>query len=159
MVGHLKTMTKLKPKHKAFAKEYVLNGGNATQAVKKVLKKKDDNVSAVTGARMLRNAKIQQEIANVSKSLADMIPDELITKRHIELLNKRDNIVIEGEVIDNGIETQAVSKGLEMAYKLKGAYAPEKSLNVNVEVNTENREKMIILAKEIASKLISDEIK
>lgn len=52
-------------------------------------------------------------------------PDKLLADLHFDLLNKKD---------ENGeVETTAVSKGLDMAYRLKGSYAPEKSVNVNIE--------------------------
>ncbi len=51
--------------------------------------------------------------------LEKALPDELLAKRHRELLNKREEKRDEPE-------TQAVTKGLDMAYKLKGSYAPEK---------------------------------
>lgn len=52
------------------------------------------------------------------KSLAEAIPDELLSKKHLELLKKKD---------ENGmIDVNAVKAGLDMGYKLKGSYAPEK---------------------------------
>lgn len=56
------------------------------------------------------------------------LPDKLIAKRHTELLNKREIIKQfngEGKMIDQP-DTQAVSKGLDMAYKIKGRYVNEK---------------------------------
>jgi hypothetical protein len=55
------------------------------------------------------------------------MPDSLLAKRHQELLNKRDE--------DGTPDTVAVTKALDMSYKLKGSYAPEKtsSLNLNIE--------------------------
>lgn len=62
-------------------------------------------------------------------------PDSVLAKRHRELLDKRDKIVVKEyedgkvvgeEVIDKGPETQAVTKALDMAYQLKGKYAPAK---------------------------------
>lgn len=52
------------------------------------------------------------------KAIADLIPDELLSEKHLALLNKQD---------ENGnIDVQAVKAGLDMGYKLKGSYAPEK---------------------------------
>ncbi len=67
--------------------------------------------------------------------LKQHLPDSALAKRHRELLNKQETRTnADGDVIDLGLDTQAVSKALDMAYKLKGAYAPEKSLNVNIEI-------------------------
>lgn len=72
------------------------------------------------------------------KELMDKhLSDRLLAKRHQELLNKREKVIIEHKVNGSDIykvlnqpETQAVSKGLDMAYKLKGKYAPEQHLVV-----------------------------
>ena len=50
--------------------------------------------------------------------IADMLPDDLLAEKHLALLNKID---AEGE-----IDVQAVKAGLDMGYKIKGTYAPEK---------------------------------
>lgn len=72
---------------------------------------------------------------------ADRFDDDLLFKRHEELLNKRDRAVISVEkngqkiyeLIDEP-DTHAVSKGLDMAYKIKDTYAPEKHLGLQVQV-------------------------
>lgn len=152
-------MTKLKPKDKAFAKEYVLNGNNAKEAVAKVEGITNGNYAKQKGHRQMKKPEIQAEIQKIAQSIADRIPDDLLIKRHKELLNKREYQTFEGESEDVGPDSQAVSKGLDMAYKLKGSYAAEKSLNVNVSINAENRDKIISLAKEVSNKLMEDEIK
>lgn len=67
------------------------------------------------------------------KILGKSLPDELLMERHRDLLNKQEvrikNNVSTGEIdtIPTGeIDIIAVSKGLDMAYKLKGKYAPDK---------------------------------
>ncbi len=78
------------------------------------------------------------------KDFADSIPDSLLSERHLELLNKREVHRIgygeseEWEMTDQP-DTQAVSKALDMAYKLKGSYAPEKSLNINIAVTDKEK--------------------
>lgn len=61
------------------------------------------------------------------------MPEDLIALRHTELLNKRARRNIKnakGEVIeydvDDGPDTLAVVKALELAYKLRGSFAAEK---------------------------------
>lgn len=63
--------------------------------------------------------------------LEEYLPDNDLMVAHKKLLNKQEYIAIgkkgEREVIPTGeIDPQAVGKGLDMAYKLKGRYAPEK---------------------------------
>ena len=66
------------------------------------------------------------------KTLADSIPDSLVNEKHLELLKRnqifvsrnKDDVV---EITDTGVgDVQAMRYGLDMAYKLKGSYAPEK---------------------------------
>lgn len=75
------------------------------------------------------------------------LPDKLLAKRHKELLDKRDQFVIKdaetGKVtdkVDMGPDTMAVTKGLDMAYKLKGSYAPEKSQALNLNIKGDIKE-------------------
>lgn len=65
------------------------------------------------------------------KELLDKyLPDKLLAEKHKELLTipLKKKRSVNGEVIfeEESLDVQAVSKGLDMAYKLKGAYAPEK---------------------------------
>lgn len=69
------------------------------------------------------------------------LPDGLLAKRHRELLNKREVFITkkkdgtqEVELIDQP-DTQAVSKGLDMAYKIKGRYSEEIGGDTNIQVN------------------------
>ena len=101
--------------------------------------KKTDKVTRTKGWEML---------------LKQHLPDSLLAKRHRELLNKREVHVIkkrngeeEVEVIDQP-ETQAVSKALDLAYKLKGSYAPEqkdiRKIVVNINPERKKQSDMII---------------
>lgn len=59
--------------------------------------------------------------------MEEQLPETKLAQRHTELLDKRDTIKIinadgSEELIDKGPETAAVTKGLEMAYKLRGSY-------------------------------------
>ena len=108
-------MDELRPKQKKFVKEYIKNGGNATQAVLDAqYKPNNKNTAGSIGSENLKKPKIQKAL----KSIADSIPDNLLTEKHLALLNREDDY--------GRIEAQAVSKGLDMAYKLKGSYAAEK---------------------------------
>lgn len=97
------------------------------------------------------------------EQLADAIPDMLLAERHLELLNKRDTYTYRTGTgkrskvhqVDLGPEVQAVTKGLDMAYKLKGSYAPEKStaLHVNIERRIEDKSEIEALRQEYEEKL------
>lgn len=146
----------LTKKESGFVKDYA-KSGNGTQAALNnydINSPNKINVAKSIASELLTKPDIQQAV----KSLADMIPDELLAKRHIELLNKREYRTIEGESEDIGPETQAVSKGVELGYKLKGSFAPEKSVSLNITHSTENRDKMTTLGKEIAKQLLNEEI-
>lgn len=61
----------------------------------------------------------------------EKIPDNMLAEKHQELLNKKEYIAIgkkgEREVVPTGeIDPNAVAKGLDMAYKLKRKYEPDK---------------------------------
>ena len=69
-----------------------------------------------------------------SKGFKDLLnkylPDKLLAEKHKDLLTvpikRRTYIKGDLESEEESLDTQAISKGLDMAYKLKGAYAPEK---------------------------------
>lgn len=136
-------MDELTKKQRGFVKDYI-ETGNATQSVKNNYDVSNDLTARVIGSENLT----KPNVINAIKSLSDRIPDELLIERHTELLNKREMTVYGGKdgqpvKIDLGPETQAVTKALDMSYKLKGYYAPEKTVNLNVEVGT-NKENLEI---------------
>ena len=84
------------------------------------------------------------------------LPDELLTKKHHQLLKKREykrvfnHVTGEYETVKtNEIDANAVAKGLDMAYKLKGSYAPEKREVVTASLS--DYLKHIATRREIAS--------
>ena len=54
--------------------------------------------------------------------LQECLPDELLVRRHAELLDKRKHVRIKNQLIDMGPDTSAVAKALDMAYRLRGKY-------------------------------------
>ncbi len=96
------------------------NNGNITKAMR------DAGYSEAT----LNNPKDLTEsdgYKELEKNYADSIPDKLVKEKHKALLNRVDD---KGDV-----DVQAVKAGLDMAYKIKGAY---KINDVNVQVNIAN---------------------
>jgi len=104
--------SKLTKKEKGFVNDFVKTG-NGTKSALNNYDTKSENVAGAIASQNLRKLKIQKAVM----SIADSIPDELLTKKHLELLNTR--------ISKKKIDVQGVSKGLDMAYKLKGAYSPE----------------------------------
>lgn len=139
--------TKLTKKEKGFIKDYIKTGNGTQAALKNYnIKTKDkESTAAVIASENIRKPKIV-------KAIEEALPDTLLAERHLELLNKKETVKVrdlEGnETIQetNQIDVQAVSKGLDMAYKVKGSYAPDKSLNVNLNLDdgltTEEKEKL-----------------
>lgn len=118
-------MVKLTKKQKGFVKDYV-ETGNGTQAALKNYDTENPLVAASIATENLTKPYIV-------KAIADRIPDDLLEEKHLALLNKED---------EKGIDAQAVAKGLDMAYKLKGSYAAEKQIttNLHVTISPENKE-------------------
>lgn len=134
---------KLTKKEKGFVTEYLKTGNGTLSALKnyEIESEHPANVAAAIASENLRKPKIAQAIA-------EALPDGLLAEKHLALLNKKEvvtkNNVTTGEVdvIATGeIDVQAVAKGLDMAYKLKGTYAPEKSVNLNMRIDAEVQEK------------------
>ena len=110
-------------------KDYVKTGNG----VKSALKNYDTDDYATAGVIAVENL----EKPKIIQAIADRIPDDLLQERHLELLNKREVVRdLEGnEVYDAGPDVPAVTKGLDMAYKLKGSYAPGKSTSLTVNLD------------------------
>ena len=77
----------------------------------------------------------------IVSALEEALPDELLAQVHREGLEAGKRIFKNnnesGEIEDMGIEPDYAvrHKYLDSAYKLKGRYAPEKSLNVNLDLD------------------------
>ena len=106
---------RLTKKERGFVRDYLATG-NGTKAALQNYDTTSQNVASNIASVNLTKPRILNAIA-------EALPDDLLAERHLELLNKRD---VMGEV-----EVVAVSKGLDMAYKIKGTYAPEKQAVVH----------------------------
>lgn len=129
-------MDQLTKKQQGFVKDYI-ETGNGTQAALNNYDTEDDNTAAAIASENLTKPKIQIAI----KSIAEYIPDELLAQKHLALLNKTDE---KGE-----IDVVAVKAGLDMGYKVKGSYAPDKSVNLNVNTDISSTEDFQELAKRL----------
>lgn len=90
-------------------------------------------------------AKIMENAGNVSKTMREVGYSENTAKNPNELTDSKgwkelmkewlpDDMVLQRheQIIQEGEDKDAV-KGIDMAYKLKGAYAPEKHVNLNLD--------------------------
>lgn len=150
---------KLRKKQKEFVKQYVANDENGTQAViDSGYNVKSRDVAKVVAYENLTKPHVAEAIEVQRKTIAEQIPDELLVEKHTALLNKTEkrlkNNVTTGEieVIETGeIDGQAVAKGLDLAYKLKGSFAPDKiDLSTEIKTSTEN---IRLVAKQISEEL------
>lgn len=137
-----KKKRKLTKKERGFVKDYVLTE-NGTQSVLKNYDAKNAKVASVIAVENLAKPRIQEAIEEKKKTIAEQIPDDLLVKVHLEGLEA--NRVISARITskeanentDDFIEVPdhtTRQRFLDTAYKLKGSYAPEKSVNVNVDV-------------------------
>lgn len=112
------------------------NGGNVTKAMR------DAGYSENT----LQTPQKLTESSAWRDVFDEHLPDKALAEVHQRLLKKEDVVIRtnadgEMEVISTGqMDVQAVSKALDMAYKLKGSYAPEKSLVASVNLNEEKQQ-------------------
>lgn len=139
---------RLSKKQKGFVKDYIKTGNGVKSALNNY-DTKDYNTANQIAIENLQKPTVQ----NAIKSIADSIPDDLLIKKHIQLLNKEEvvtkNNMTTGEVDvkkTGQIDAQAVKAGLDMAYKLKGAYAADKT------DITSQGEKIIIMPAELIKK-------
>lgn len=145
MVGKLPKNNKnpeiLTKKEQGFVKD-VANGKSGTQAVKDNFNITDTNSAKSYAHKLKKKPKVYKRLT----SIADSIPDSLLVKRHLQLLNKQEivtkNNMSTGEVdvIKTGeIDAIAVKAGLDMAYKLKSSYAPIKITTTQVNEDKRSR--------------------
>ena len=97
----------IKDRHKQVLKEMVENGGKLPDAMRK--QKYKENY--INNPQKIKRTDSWKELVE------EYLPDKLIAEKHKALLNKK---------IDGQIDTNAVKSGVDMAYKVKGHYAPEK---------------------------------
>lgn len=138
----------LKPKEKAFVKEYISNGNNSKRAAMKVLPHIKEDSANVMGHRLLRSVK--------EKNVFDeYLPEDLLAKIHREGLEaghkifKNNNATKQVEEVGFEPDYATRHRYLDSAYKLKGSYAPEKSVNVNVNADIIPTERLKALADKI----------
>ena len=116
---------RLSKKEKGFIKD-IVKGKTGTQAALNNYDTESENVAGAIASENLRKPKIQQAI----QSIADRIPDEDLLKVHKEGLKATSGIG-DNTQVDYGVR----HKYLDTAYKLKGSFAPEKNVNLNLNLD------------------------
>lgn len=112
-------MDKLTKKQQGFVEDY-LETGNATEAAERNYDVKNRNVANNIGAENLAKPSIRVVIDTLAERISD---DELILKHKEFLHSEKEEIGI---------------KALDMGYKLKGAYAPDRNINLNIDAEITN---------------------
>lgn len=96
----------------------------------------------------LKNPKQVIDTKGVQEELEKLLPDYLITEKHLELLNKKEIVVNKDSgIIYTGQPHSDVKGALDMAYKVKGSYAPTKTENLNLNLSKEITPKEEEIAK------------
>lgn len=146
-------MEELTKKQKGFVQDYI-DTGNGTEAAMNNYDIKGKNPEKIAANIASENLG-KPGVINAIKSIAEQIPDELLVEKHLELLTvpKKVRTYMKGDLTNEyeELDTQAVGKGLEMAYRLKGSYAPEKTLNLNATIQLD--EKTLAIAEKYEQEL------
>lgn len=131
---------RLSNKEKGFVADYIL-GETGTQAALNNYDTESSKVAGVIAAENLAKPRIQQAIE-------EALPDHMLNEIHREGLFATKGIFIEGQKVDEDADFLVRAKYLDMAYKRKGSYAPEKSVNINLDGTSTER------TKELGDRLI-----
>lgn len=157
-----KKKRRLSKKQKGFIKD-VIRTGDPTLAALNNYDIESDNPKNVAAAIAHENL----EKPNIAKAIADALPDNLLAKVHLEGLyaTKRSGtggmkmtIGTDGKVNDLGHteidepDYAVRHKYLDSAYKIKGTYAPEKSVNLNINENSRNNPELESLREQFNQK-------
>lgn len=119
---------KLTQQEIGFVKD-LIKTGNATQAVKNNF----DTITTDGSAREKGSTLLTRP--NIQNAIAEALPDDLLSRKHLQFLNsEREEIGI---------------KALDMGYKVKGFYAPEKSINLNLNGDIIPTEELEELAQQL----------
>lgn len=127
-------MPKLRKKARGFVKDYVLTE-NGTQAALKNYDTNDPHVAAVIASENLTKPEIQDAIVEEKKRFADRFSDDLIETKIKEGLDATAvRFTPEGERIDVP-DYSTRHKFVNTAVEIKGHKAPDKHVNLNIDVD------------------------
>jgi hypothetical protein len=158
---------KLTKKQRGFVKDYVLTE-NGVQSALKNYDVVDYKTASVIASENLDKPYIREAIEVEQKTLAERIPDDLLERVMLEGLQATKMDGKGGMTIGFGKDGDVEGIGhtemqypdyavrhkyLDSAFKLKGSYAPEKSVSVNLNATIENAEQGTEIAEEYEEKL------
>lgn len=124
----------LTKKREGFVRDYVMTGIGST-AVKKNYKVKNDETARTMASELLTFPNVIEAIAEVKKTVAEALTEDLLLQVHLDGLEATRSIAIEENTIE--VPDYAIRhKYLDSAYKIKGSYAPEKHQNLNINIET-----------------------
>lgn len=130
---------RLTKKEQTFVNKY-LETGHGVQSALAAYDTEDYNTAGAIASENLRKPKI---IDAIQKALSD----DLLSKVHLEGLFATKPVIVKTEtgieVIDETADFQVRAKYLDMAYKIKGSYAPEKRVTLNIESEPSERIKKL----------------
>lgn len=106
-----------------FAQELVKNGGDEHAAIEK----SHPHLTPASKNNYVSQFRRDHDVQLYINHIAEAIPDSLLIEKHTALLEKTDE--------DGSVHVAAVKAGLDMAYKLKGSYAPEKQVSFNADLS------------------------
>ena len=132
--------TRLTKKEKGFVKA-IVKGSNGVEAALANYDTESYSTAGVIASENLKKPKIVNAIE-------EALPDELLDTVHREgLFASKPFFNDNGELIAEEADFNVRAKYLDMAYKRKGSYAPDKTVNVNVGIEASDK------IKELAQKL------
>lgn len=129
---------KITKKRKGFAKDYV-ETGNATEAAVRNFNVKDRDVARRVGSELLTFPDVIEEVDKVQKTIAESLTEPLLAKVHLEGLGatrevwKNNNKTGKVELVGSEPDYAVRHKYLDSAYRVRGDFAPDRSINVNVD--------------------------
>lgn len=109
------------------------------KAISIVVEKRSQNGGKASVSAAMREAGYSPATAKTPKKLTtsktwqqlmdEHLPDQLLAEKHKELLNAKKKVTVKNKKGDILIETEeentdAIARGLDMGYKLKGKYKP-----------------------------------
>lgn len=124
-------LPKLTRKERGFVND-IVEGAPGVHAALNNYDTDDYNTAGVIAHENLRKPKI-------IRAIAERLPDDLLEEKHLALLNKTEKVFdTQGNLLAEEIDVQAVSKGLDMAYKIKGSYQTDPEAPKSNQGNTYN---------------------
>ncbi len=118
---------KLTRKQKTFVKAYI-ETGNGRESARRAYNVKNDNVAGVVAGENLTKP-------NVKNAILEALPDDLLARVHQEGLEATFTDKYNTDEADYAVR----HKYLDTAYKIKGSFAPEKSVTLNIEAQISPR--------------------